>query len=65
MQRELERFIHWVRMRNPQAQVWWDYQCNMNLFMTVMILDWLKNDPSQGGDNGPEHSSSVRSEYRT
>jgi len=48
------------------AQTWWqDYQCNMNLFMNVMILDMQMNQHAQGGDNSPEHSKSVRPEYCT
>ncbi|WKZ38408.1 MAG: hypothetical protein QY332_10745 [Anaerolineales bacterium] len=35
MKKEVERFIQWVRMRNPQAKTWRDYQCDMNLFLEV------------------------------
>ena len=36
MKTEIEQFIHWVRMRNPQARTWRDYQCDLALFMSVM-----------------------------
>jgi site-specific recombinase XerD len=35
MKKEVEQFIQWVRMRNPQAKTWRDYQCDMNLFLEV------------------------------
>jgi site-specific recombinase XerD len=35
MKTEIEQFIHWVRMRNPQARTWRDYQCDLALFMNI------------------------------
>lgn len=36
MQAEIERFVHWVRMRSPEARTWRDYQCDLGLFMSLM-----------------------------
>lgn len=36
MKAEIEQFIHWVRMRTPQARTWRDYQCDLALFMSVL-----------------------------
>lgn len=36
MKAEIEKFIHWVRMRSPQARTWRDYQCDLALFMNVL-----------------------------
>lgn len=36
MKAKIEQFIHWVRMRSPQARTWRDYQCDLALFMNVM-----------------------------
>jgi site-specific recombinase XerD len=33
---EVERFIDWVRMRNPQARTWRDYKCDLGLFMNIL-----------------------------
>ncbi len=33
---EVERFIDWVRMRSPQARTWRDYQCDLDLFITIV-----------------------------
>jgi integrase/recombinase XerC len=33
---EIEQFISWVRVRSPQARTWWDYKCDLELFMRVM-----------------------------
>ena len=32
---EVERFIDWIRMRNPQAKTWRDYKCDLKLFIDV------------------------------
>jgi site-specific recombinase XerD len=36
IQAEAERFIHWVRMRSPEARTWRDYRCDLDLFMHMM-----------------------------
>ena len=36
MQAEIERFVHWVRMRSPEARTWRDYQCDLGLFNSLM-----------------------------
>lgn len=36
MQAEIEHFIDWVRMRNPQAKTWRDYRCDLKLFQQGM-----------------------------
>ena len=35
MRAEIEQFIHWVRMRSPQARTWRDYQCDLKIFMKL------------------------------
>lgn len=36
MELEIEKFINWVRMRNPQARTWRDYKCDLQLFLNLM-----------------------------
>ena len=47
MQTEVERFIHWVRMRSPQARTWRDYRCDLELFRTVIspMAYWVLVSP--------------------
>lgn len=33
---EIERFVHWVRRRSPQARTWKDYQYDLRLFACLM-----------------------------
>lgn len=30
---EIERFVNWVRRRNPEAHTWRDYRCDLNMFV--------------------------------
>jgi site-specific recombinase XerD len=30
---EVERFVNWVRRRNPDAHTWRDYRCDLNFFL--------------------------------
>jgi site-specific recombinase XerD len=36
MQAEIQQFIHWARMRSPQARTWRDYKCDLELFMKIL-----------------------------
>lgn len=36
MQVEIEQFINWIRMKNPYARTWRDYQCDLALFRHVI-----------------------------
>ena len=33
---EIERFVNWVRRRNPQAHTWQDYLCDLQQFVAVV-----------------------------
>jgi site-specific recombinase XerD len=33
---EIERFVNWMRRRNPQAHTWRDYRCDLQQFAAVM-----------------------------
>ena len=33
---EIDGFIHWVRMRSPQARTWRDYRCDLALFLSII-----------------------------
>src|SRR3989304_4680245 len=35
---EIERFVHWVRRRSPQARTWRDYQYDLRLFARFMLM---------------------------
>jgi hypothetical protein len=32
---EIERFVNWVRRRNPQARTWRDYSYDLRQFPTI------------------------------
>src|SRR3989304_5353039 len=36
MHAEIDRFIHWVRRRSPQARTWRDYQYDLRIFARFM-----------------------------
>ena len=36
MRKDIERFIHWVRIRSPQARTWRDYRCDLSVFLNVI-----------------------------
>jgi site-specific recombinase XerD len=40
---EIERFVNWVRRRNPAAHTWRDYRCDLNFFLQSV------------GDRPPNH----------
>ena len=33
---EIERFVNWVRRRNPEAHTWRDYRCDLRFFLEVV-----------------------------
>jgi len=33
---EVERFVNWVRRRNPEAHTWRDYRCDLKVFLQVV-----------------------------
>lgn len=33
---EIDRFVNWVRRRNPQAHTWQDYRCDLAFFLDVV-----------------------------
>jgi hypothetical protein len=33
---EIERFVNWVRRRNPAAHTWRDYHCDLQVFLGVV-----------------------------
>lgn len=42
---EIDRFVNWVRRRNPEAHTWQDYRCDLQQFVTAV------------GDRPPEEIS--------
>ena len=34
---EIERFVNWIRRRNPQAHTWRDYRCDLQQFVAVVV----------------------------
>ncbi len=33
---EIERFVKWIRCRNPKAHTWRDYRCDLQQFVTIV-----------------------------
>ncbi len=33
---EIERFVNWLRRRNPEARTWRDYRYDLQQFVTVV-----------------------------
>jgi len=33
---EIERFVNWVRRRNPEAHTWQDYRCDLHFFLETV-----------------------------
>lgn len=33
---EIERFVNWIRRRNPQAHTWRDYRCDLQQFVAII-----------------------------
>ena len=33
---EIDRFVNWIRRRNPEAHTWRDYRCDLQQFTAVV-----------------------------